>query len=145
MLRLKLQWTTLTLNFYCGKSKLQPREMRQHCTHTEVRVPIYQPGKNTWKLYLELTPGNVFCSCNALWAFRADSLAQYVRKAQPNHLIKGNITLKKALWILFCRHFFLQNDLSDDYCSNKPNVISVRCQACKSRLTKLPLYGWLVV
>lgn len=32
---------------------------------------------------LRLTPGNVFCSCRALWAFRADSLSQYVRKAQP--------------------------------------------------------------
>lgn len=30
-----------------------------------------------------LTPGSVFCSCRALWAFRADSRAQYVRKAHP--------------------------------------------------------------
>lgn len=30
-----------------------------------------------------LTPGRVFCSCRALCAFRADSLAQYVRKAHP--------------------------------------------------------------
>lgn len=31
----------------------------------------------------ELTPGRVFCSCRALWAFRAESRAQYVRKAHP--------------------------------------------------------------
>lgn len=30
-----------------------------------------------------LTPGRVFCSCRALWAFRAESRAQYVRKAHP--------------------------------------------------------------
>lgn len=30
-----------------------------------------------------LTPGSVFCSCRALWAFRAESRAQYVRKAHP--------------------------------------------------------------
>ena len=30
-----------------------------------------------------LTPGRVFCSWRALWAFSADSLAQYVRKAHP--------------------------------------------------------------
>lgn len=30
-----------------------------------------------------LTPGSVFCSCRALWAFSADSLAQYVRNAHP--------------------------------------------------------------
>jgi len=30
-----------------------------------------------------LTPGSVFCSCSAFWALRADSRAQYVRKAQP--------------------------------------------------------------
>lgn len=29
------------------------------------------------------TPGSVFCSCSALWAFSADSLAQYVRNAHP--------------------------------------------------------------
>lgn len=29
------------------------------------------------------TPGSVFCSWRAVWAFSADSLAQYVRKAQP--------------------------------------------------------------
>lgn len=30
-----------------------------------------------------LTPGSVFCSCSAFWALRADSRAQYVRKAHP--------------------------------------------------------------
>lgn len=30
-----------------------------------------------------LTPGRVFCSCSAFWALRADSRAQYVRKAHP--------------------------------------------------------------
>jgi hypothetical protein len=34
-------------------------------------------------LSIELTPGRVFCSCRALWAFRAESRAQYVRKAHP--------------------------------------------------------------
>lgn len=34
-------------------------------------------------LRLGLTPGSVFCSCRALWAFRAESRAQYVRKAHP--------------------------------------------------------------
>lgn len=29
------------------------------------------------------TPGSVFCSWRALWAFRADSRAQYVRNAHP--------------------------------------------------------------
>lgn len=35
------------------------------------------------KKQLGLTPGSVFCSCSALWALSADSLSQYVRKAQP--------------------------------------------------------------
>lgn len=32
---------------------------------------------------LGLTPGKVFCSCSAVWALMAESLAQYVRNAQP--------------------------------------------------------------
>lgn len=51
------------------------------------------------KLSSGLTPGRVFCSCSALWAFRADSLSQYVRKAQPAKKKKNltNSTISEIL------------------------------------------------
>lgn len=42
-----------------------------------------------------LTPGSVFCSWRALWAFSADSLAQYVRKAHPVRRKKADKQKKK--------------------------------------------------
>ncbi len=43
---------------------------------------VYVPVWPWWP-----TPGSVFCSWSAVWAFSAESLAQYVRKAQPE---RGN-------------------------------------------------------
>lgn len=40
-------------------------------------------GMNPRHDSLGLTPGKVFCSCSAVWALMAESLAQYVRNAQP--------------------------------------------------------------
>ena len=39
-----------------------------------------------------LTPGSVFCSCSAFWALRADSRAQYVRKAHPGKTKTTSVT-----------------------------------------------------
>lgn len=46
-----------------------------------------------------LTPGSVFCSCSAFWALRADSRAQYVRKAQPKDTVL--LVRDNRFWYIF--------------------------------------------
>ena len=47
-------------------------------------TPALSPATSCpWHSVLGLTPGKVFCSCRAVWTLMAESLAQYVRNAQP--------------------------------------------------------------
>jgi len=77
-----------------------PNNRRHYASKPRMGTPYvihfrFGKKKNYQSYQSGLTPGSVFCSCSALWAFIADSLSQYVRKAQPVN--KGKTSVRAVL------------------------------------------------